>query len=337
MGDSEIIRQPYRFTMAIHKLSVLQKRVLTQIIKALQEEMGAVERGTPLLQLPLFTKMQLDTVVVRISKSSLVVNQNNYTKVKKALIDMMGDAEEFVLPATNGKEKATTTVITRFIERYKWDSHSKDIAIYMYSGVAEELLKITGGYTKYQESVMMLTNNSYTQRLYEFICHWRDLPVKSMSVLEFRNWLKLQDVYPDTWKLVQKVIKPAQKELKVIADIYFEFSVKKSGGVITHFNFVPKQRLTLEESEAQLLKQREWLINTLRIAFQFKDRHFTRIAGVLIPAFYKAITEKLEYLNEFVVEAQKQARNGHRETIGSVPDYVAGALLKEFAGQVPGN
>ena len=316
--------------MAIHSMSVLQKRVLTQIVKVLQDDMSKVEKGMAIGQLALFQSAQLETVVVNIPKSSLVLNSNNYTKYKNALKGMMGGVEEFILPATNGKEKSTVTVLTRFIERFRWDDHTRDIQVYMYEGVAKELLKITAGYTRMKESVMMETNNTYTQRLYEFICHWRDLPVKTMTVAEFRRWLKLEDVYPDTWKLIQKVIKPPQKELREISDVYFEFSTKKSGNTITHFNFIPKFAQTIDEETIELARKREWLTQALRIAFKFKDVHFAKIETRLVPANYKAIEEKLDYLNKYIIEAEKEARNGKRDRIGSVPDYVVTILVKEI-------
>ena len=331
MESTAIIRQPYRFTMAIHNMTVLQKRILTQIIKVLQKEMDLVERGTPIGQLALFANAALDTVVINIPKGSVAIDSNNYAKVKAAFKAFMGEEVEFVLPATNGKVKTQETILTRVIERVRWDNHSRHVTIYMHQAMAKELLKITGGYTKYLEDVMMKTNNSYTQRMYEFICHWRDLPVKTLTVKEFRQWLKLEDVYPDTWKLIQKVIKPPQKELKEIADVYFEFSTKKVGTAITHFNFIPKKRLTIEEASQEEMRDREYITQVLRLAFHFKKEHYEQLSEIIIPANFKAIKDKLEYINRYIIKANEEAKSGKRNKIGSVPDYVVTVLKQEFA------
>ncbi|TDH18063.1 hypothetical protein EXU57_24390 [Segetibacter sp. 3557_3] len=83
-AEYTMIRQPYRITMARWDYTAVQKRILTMIISRLQKEISLLEKGLPIGQLDLFTSDN-NTVKLTFKLNDLVLNNNNYSHVKKAL------------------------------------------------------------------------------------------------------------------------------------------------------------------------------------------------------------------------------------------------------------
>ena len=185
----KIIRQPYRITMARWNYTVIQKRILTKIIAKLQREMASLERGVHIGQLDLF-KTNNDSVELSFLLNDLVKNSNNYTVVKEALKKLRNIDIEIVLPAVKEKKnkpRDEEIVITGLIERAVIRKHERTVKITMHKATALELVKVSHGLTYFAEEVMYLSNNSYTQKIYEIICHWKSKDIYSITVDEFRK------------------------------------------------------------------------------------------------------------------------------------------------------
>jgi len=150
----------------------------------------------------------------------------------------------------------------------------------MHKATAQELIKISNGLTVYAQDVMYLTNNSRTQKIYEILSHWKDQEVWSVTVETFKEKLNIEDKYPLVADLIRYVIKPAEKELKKIGDIYFEFNITKGGTKILKLDFVIKHRKTLLLDENKVMRMREEITNLLRIHFGFKAQHFASLSQI---------------------------------------------------------
>jgi len=322
-----MIRQPYRITMARWDFTPVQKRILTKIVSVLQKEITLVEKGLPFGQLDLFQKG--DTVELELQLGDLVKNGNNYAHVKKALQDLRKLDVQIELPPVISKKSKMPEddlIITGLIERALIRKNARTVKIYMHRATAKELVMTSHGLTVYAEDVMFLTDNSYTQKIYEIISHWKDKDSYCITPDDFRKKLSLESKYPQLKDLIRRVIKPAEVELKEIGDIYFEFSTTKSGVKITKFNFIIKHRKTLHEEEVHLIKLREDTVNLLRQHFKFKDEHFAEIQFLLhdlkrIQALRAKITDLVRIIQE---------RNSTSDKIVSVPKWTVASLLNEF-------
>lgn len=319
-----IIRQPYRITMARWRFTVLQKRILTRIISAMQREIASIEKGTPIEQLRLFMTSE-NTIELTIPLNGLVKNSNNYTSVKKALQQLRKLDVEICLPHVKGSKNMPEQelILTGLIERVVMRKHSRTITLTMHKATAAELVKVSHGLTCFSEEIMFMTDNPYTQKIYEIICHWKDKSVFTFSIDQFRKRLMLENKYPLTKDIVKHIIRPAEKELQEIGDIFFVFSPTKAGKTITHFNFAIKNRVSQKQEEQANIKVREQLVNILRIRFGFKEDQFQQIMPILDNPL------NLRPLNLKVAELW-QKLDEKREGIYSPAQWAVASLLNVF-------
>ena len=119
------------------------------------------------------------------------------------------------------------------------------------------------------------------KKIYELICQWKDICVYSLSIEKFRELFVLENKYTDTKVLIRDVIRPVEKELKKIGDVFFDFSVTKRGNVITYFNFIIKTKASLKKESEHLILIKEDTINLLRQHFGFKVHHLEQIEWII--------------------------------------------------------
>ncbi len=216
--------------------------------------------------------------------------------------------------------------MTGLIERAVIKKYARDVTISLHKATAMELMKVANGLTVFAEDVMYETNNKYTQKIYELICQWKDIGVYSPPVDKFRELLVLDNKYPETKDILKKIIRPCEKELKTIGDIFFDFSVTKSRNAITHFNFIIKSRSLLKKESDHQAVMREDTINLLRQHFGFKTHHLEEIKAILddagnIPGVRSKLTE---------LALSASGRNQSRQPINNIPAWTIASIRNEF-------
>jgi hypothetical protein len=328
-NNYKIIRQPYRITMARWSYTVIQKRILTKIISKLQKEIALLEKGFSIGQLDLFAN-NTDSIELIFLLNELVKNSNNYSIVKKALQQLRSLDIEIILPAVRGyksKQPEQELILTGLIERAVIQKNKRTVRISMHRATAKELIKISNGLTYFAEDVMYLTDNTYTQKIYELLSHWKDKEVYSISEADFRKKMNLEDKYPSMKALIQWVIKPAGKELLAIGDIYFDFRPSKKGNTITQLNFIIKHRKTVAAEDLHLLKLKEASITMLRLHFHFKQEHFSEIQLILAtPGWMPTLYSKIM---ELWLKLKANSSSGGKK-ITNLPQWTIACLLHEF-------
>lgn len=329
-----LIRQPYRITMARWDFSVLQKRILTKIISRLQKEISLLERGVEFGKLELFKKPSddSDTIKLKFLLSEFVRDGNNYAQFRKAINQLRAfnvEIVQIVLPAVKSKKAKKPEeelILTGLIERAVIKRYARDITISLHKATAMELMKAANGLTVFAEDVMYETNNKYTQKLYEIICQWKDIGVYTITIIKFRELLVLENKYRETKDLIKKVIRTSEKELKLIGDVFFDFSVTKRGNIITHFNFIIKTKAILKREMEHQIVVREDTINLLRQYFGFKSYHLKQIEWILkdlnqISGLRRKITELALILPE---------RRASCQPIKDIPSWTIASIRNEF-------
>ena len=327
-----LIRQPYRITMSMWNYSVWQKRILTKIIARLQRDITLLERGVEFGQLELFKSSNDDTVRLKFLLSDFIKDGNNYTQFKKAINQLRSvnvEIVQIILPAIKSKKAKKPeeeVVLTGLIERAVIKKYARDITISMHKATAMELMKVANGLTVFAEDVMYETNNKYTQKIYEIICQWKDVGVYTLSIEKFRELLVLKNKYANTKILIRDIIRPVEKELKKIGDIFFDFSVSKRGNVITHFNFIIKTKALLKEESEHLLLVKEDTINLLRQHFGFKVHHLEQIEWILKDL--SNIATLRSKITELALKLADRKLSG--QPIKDIPAWTIASIRDEF-------
>jgi len=331
-----LIRQPYRITMSMWNYSVWQKRILTKIISRLQRDITLLERGAEFGQLELFRTSDDDTVRLKFLLTDFIKDGKNYAQFKKALNQLRSvnvEIAQIVLPAVKSKKAKKPEeelILTGLIERVVIKKYARDVSITMHKVTAMELMKVANGLTVFAEDVMYKTDNKYTQKIYELICQWKDIGVYVLTITKFKELLVLGNSYPEPTELIRRIIRPAERELKLIGDVFFDLSVTKSGRVITHFNFIIKTRTSESNENNYYIRVKEDTIHLLRQHFGFKQQHIEQVEAILdnintLPAFRTKITELSLKLSE---------RKRNCQPVQNVPAWVIASIKNEFLNQV---
>ncbi len=312
--------------------SVWQKRILTKIISRLQRDITLLERGAEFGQLELFKSSENDTVRLKFLLTDFIKDGKNYAQFKKALNQLRSvnvEIAQIVLPAVKSKKAKKPEeelILTGLIERVVIKKYARDITITMHKVTAMELMKVANGLTVFAEDVMYKTDNKYTQKIYELICQWKDIGVYVLTITKFKELLVLGNSYPEPKELIRRIIRPAEKELKLIGDVFFDLSFAKSGRVITHLNFIIKTKSSLRIENDYHIRVKEDTINLLRQHFGFRQPHVEQIETILdnfnnLPAFRSKITELSLKLSE---------RKRNCQPVQNIPAWVIACIKNEF-------
>lgn len=327
-----LIRQPYRITMSMWNYTVWQKRILTKIISRLQQDINLLERGVEFGQLELFKNSDDDTVRLKFLLTDFIKDGNNYAQFKKALNQLRSvnvEIARIVLPSVKSrkaKKPEEELILTGLIERAVIKKYARDLTITMHKVTAMELMKVANGLTVFAEDVMYKTNNKYTQKIYEMICQWKDIGVYVMTISKFKELLVLGNSYPEPKELIRRIIRPAEKELKLIGDVFFDLSVTKSGRSITHLNFIIKIKSSLKNENDYHIRVKEDTIHLLRQHFGFKQPHIDQIEAILDD--FNNLSSFRTKITELSLKLSERKRNGI--PVRNIPAWAIASLKNEF-------
>ena len=308
--------------MAEWRHTVPQKRILTRIISALQPQISRIEKG---IEDGHFSTLPGDgsRCCLRIPLRDLIKKGNNYNETRKALLSLKEIDGGIILPeiSKSGNRTEPPLMLKGWIEDAVIRPYDRHVDLWLERKVVGQLVRPFNGLTSLSEKIIFQTDNRYTQRLYELISHWKDKEVFTMSIEKLRKYLVLGDKYPIPSQLINGIIRPVEKELLEIGEVYFNYSCSKLGARTTHVNFAIKQKLTVKKEQEINLKLREQITNILRIRCGFQQEHFSRIQNIL------SDEKTLRHLNEKVA-ALWDALDRRPGEIINIPNWTIESILE---------
>lgn len=188
------------------------------------------------------------------------------------------------------------------------------------------LLELKREFTSYKLENVVKLKSSYAIRIYELLKQYEKIQVRTFSIAELRKMLGVEDIYPAYGNFKQRVLIPAQKELKKQTDISFEIEEIKTGRKVNKVKFIiqplkkKERQLSLFENNLEDLK----LHNTTEI------KKIALRIGVRIPDDVIQSWEKYGYENVINIMEQIQDRTDISNLIG----YVTKVLNLNFKTQL---
>ena len=212
-----LLSQPRNITVAKHKLGIHQLRILARAIEQLQDKMSFEVDHT----------QNVESEKVKIKVGDIIV-QNNVKPLREALNGMM---KKIVKIMHYIPEKATYLEIgTTLIQSYKYEHGSSDIEIQISGHLLPQLIDLSRGFTKYSLDVAFSTSSVNTFKLYQYVASFRDKKQIRLNVSTLREWLQLEDKYKMPARIKERILEPAMKELKEIADVWFTIAERVMDG-----------------------------------------------------------------------------------------------------------
>ena len=132
------------------------------------------------------------------------------------------------------------------------------VDIEIYSGLKPYLLKLQQEFTKYKLKNILFLHSAYSIRIYELLKQFENTKIKQISIVEFREILKIPKSY-QTKHLKPYILEPAKKELSEKTDIKFTYELKKEGRRFKTiiFNIEHNEKNVDKKPIKQLQKQQE--------------------------------------------------------------------------------
>ena len=234
METKDKIIQPNHISTARYTLSVLEMNIMYLIVDELQKKMQKDFNG----------EYKEEHIVIELSS---IDKNNNYSRIKKAIKSLMTKSVEFVYNIPNSGKiiERCTNIISGY--DYIRKSNSKSITIDVPSKVSKYLCYIGGGYTAFQKTIAISLNSVYSKRLYELCCRWIDKGGYSNSITEFKFYLNISLKYNKISHLKSKVLEVAGDELKDKADLFFTYSLNKTGKKFTDISIKIHRNIKVNE------------------------------------------------------------------------------------------
>ncbi|KAB2329536.1 replication initiation protein [Cytobacillus depressus] len=121
------------------------------------------------------------------------------------------------------------------------------------------LLELKREFTSYRLENVVKLKSSYAIRIYELLKQYEKIQERTISIIKLREMLGAEDIYPAYGNFKQRVLLPAQKELKKKTDISFQIEEIKVGRRVEKVKFIihpekkkkTDQQLSLFESQLE--------------------------------------------------------------------------------------
>ena len=142
------------------------------------------------------------------------------------------------------------------------------------------LLELKKNFTTYKLENVMGLRSSYAIRIYELLKQYEKIKERVFSVTDLRKVLGAEDVYPAYGNFKQRVLIPAQKELKKKTDISFEMEEFKEARRVEKIKFIITSKKTKISQQLDLFEDN--LEDFQRKSFKEKVKKFATHIGFKI-------------------------------------------------------
>ena len=100
------------------------------------------------------------------------------------------------------------------------------------------LLELKREFTSYKLENVVQLKSTYAIRIYELLKQYEKIQERTFLLKDLRKLLGAEDIYPAYGNFKQRVLMPAQKELKAKTDISFNLEEIKAGRRVTKIKFI---------------------------------------------------------------------------------------------------
>lgn len=310
-AKAQFIMQPNKVTNASMSYNKRQMDALILILSRMQSAIREqLERRVQVEQLNLFQQDDLFYLRFEIPIRDFGVTPQKYELLKQDLASMAVIPILFktVDPITQQRESIVGGFYTAHIpERY-----GRTITIDIHKDIAKHFVDITGGFTRYNQSLALNLKSSHAKRLYMFISSWKNKEGVTVSMDGFREILNIVDKYPNYKDLYKRVIQPCYETLKEKADCWFEITPQyREGEKQPHqlvFKIISRPQTAIE---IKRLNDQKNVVRHYLFLLGMSSGHIETICEQVHPGNVVSITQKVCDLHETCFERSIENRDAY--------------------------
>jgi hypothetical protein len=205
---------------------------------------------------------------------------------------------------------------TSWVAAFEYPRNKGWIEFEISSKLETELLKVKEQFTQYYLANISKLKGEYTVRIYELVQQYANSSMHSraISLEDLRKMFNLSDAYKRSFNLLQRIIRPAHKEINNKTDLSFSFRPIKESRKIVAVEFYDIQKKSNIPPSLISLIPKQYREN--------KDvlKNIRRYLDLKGPEY---VTEKLYYV-------------ASRDSIAKYPDYLFSVLESNHGeGYIP--
>lgn len=238
--------------------------------------------------------------------------ESGYSELKKITLNLFKPIQITV----DGETKQLS-----WFQLVNYNEKSGTVTIEVNNFWKEFLYSLEGSFTSYKLLNITHLTSSYSPRIYELLKSRVGLnSQRIISLKELRAKVGVQEgQYPKYANFKQRVLLPAQKELKAQSDIYFDFNEIKHGRSVSHIEFIIHRNNHNKVIEPKIEKKE------------------TTQGTLLKYGLSKEIVEELmkKYSEQRIVEnIEYTIKRNDSSKINNIAAYLKTAIEKNYASQV---
>lgn len=171
----------------------------------------------------------------------------NYKALARAADDLM-NMYITIRGGANGKQKGKVLEKINVVSRCKYNEGEGTVSINFTPHILPYISSLTAQFTEIEARYVMPMRSAYGVRLYELCLQWIGFgDEREFEVEEFKRMLGLQDKYEKIYKLKDKVIFPALRDIDKYTDLTVKLGQRKRGRNVTHLQFKISKKKSVEK------------------------------------------------------------------------------------------
>lgn len=224
-GDVITLYQANQITQARYEFTLIEKRIIYQIVHAIRKRYIIDKRGD---------KNLFGDLLITLTHKQLSKVSGNSNQVYASIRRLVSKFYEF--------DDENEWMILHIVNTAK---HKKKDAVWEITvgkEMVEKFVDLAKNYTAYSLMVAMSLRSEHSQRLYEYCSQFKASGGFRMSVKDMREKMKLEHKYSRYGSMKKYVLEVARKELKTMydegtCDLYFEYTESRNGRSVSYLSF----------------------------------------------------------------------------------------------------
>ncbi|MFO7830164.1 MAG: replication initiation protein [Bacteroidales bacterium] len=245
-------QQPNKITLSRQKFNVIEKRIVYLIINQLDTGINVDE--------DLFQNKEFNIPVKELGETNYKRIREECKRLRYKEMGIPQEGDKYVFWDINPFPEAKLT-------------NNGTLYIKMLDTAVPYFIELKKGFTTYQLKAALSLNSTYSQRLYELLSKYKDTGVwNNIEIVYLKRLLAIENKYPEISMFRQRVLNPAQKELKNKTDISFIYELYKTGRRYTHITFYIKYRKPQQSTEPENLTEKQERCKSYLDQFGIQDK-----------------------------------------------------------------
>jgi len=232
-----------------------------------------------------------------------IETQTKYTEIPKITKELMKKILEI--------QEGNTLLQVAWLSSALYEKGTGMVTLKFSPDLKPYMLQLKEKFTQYQLANILSMKSKYSPRIYEILkCNeFKKQSYIELEVEELRKLLKAENIYPLYADFKRFILKQAQKELKKVSDISFEFEEIKTGRKITSLKFyikpnnkvtAPKENRAIDEVVADKQTPLELIQVDIKAIMDLTNNEFSEKTVVLFISLSNGDIGKIKKLYDYM-------------------------------------